>query len=715
MEIFKTENGDSISPIISMNDNFFLDKANSKSTTTNKNTKKLEVESTDNIPVIVKSKASDKYIHLDPIPDFKDRNEIKPWLQKIFYPQGVELVIERSDTIKVVFKCKAAKRGKTSKGDKDTEQNYIPKNDEDIKEKPTNDIKDVKNTERKKKRVVSRFNTCPFRIRATLSSRRNKWAVVIINNKHSHNVAFNPESKEYKKFKEGLREVDDIQAIKKFDELEYRFHANLPIIPSLVPCDCGLTSEVKSFEVIMPSNCVTTTVSGEGALQSTRKNLDPNSINNTMYCPNYPVNVSKPKKLKNKKLSSLNLSQETILKKSASAKFHVNLPHTHIHTNSADAFSGTNSNADTPFMERNSSFDSLISNVINNKNLETHTHSHSHPHSHPYDVTQNAYPNEFILPSTFLEGSSDVALQTGIMSNFTSDLNEIDFTGIFNKSIHHKPNNGKMTELNSPSLSFSPDTSQYSMSKIQEPISTDPALLNEQDLLNNTFLGGPMNELSSSITTSTSNMINNSEPPEHFNTDGNTLMMSELPVIENYVNTNNNFSNAVPKNSTSKSSTNRASKAQQGNTYSPFIKTEEEQLRLMNEIDKINNLTATTFQSDKHEQSSPAFIDFTNCFPVQSKMRNKLIAKKEDVSDNSFEQDVFNLQNSQGHDIPEYINFMLQNETDIFKKEDSLQGQEFNLHDNDLVMSINEGNSVKTNDKSNLPLFQTNWDNEFNS
>lgn len=55
-------------------------------------------------------------IHLDPVPNFEDKSDIKPWLQKIFYPQGIELVIERSDTFKVVFKCKAAKREGTREG-----------------------------------------------------------------------------------------------------------------------------------------------------------------------------------------------------------------------------------------------------------------------------------------------------------------------------------------------------------------------------------------------------------------------------------------------------------------------------------------------------------------------------------------------------------------------------------------------------------------------
>lgn len=181
-----------------------------------------------------------KFIHLDPIPDFKDRSEIKPWLQKIFYPQGIEIVIERSDSIKVVFKCKAAKRGKNTRVSEPVEQFSVKS-------------EVVEETKKKKKRSVSRFNICPFRIRATYSLKRKKWSIVVLNNCHSHPLKFNPDSDEYKKFKEKLRESNDWEAIKKFDELEYRTRFNLPIEPSPIRCDCGLTEEIASFNIVLPS------------------------------------------------------------------------------------------------------------------------------------------------------------------------------------------------------------------------------------------------------------------------------------------------------------------------------------------------------------------------------------------------------------------------------------------------------------------------------
>lgn len=182
-----------------------------------------------------------KLIHLDPIPDFQDKAEIKPWLQKIYYPQGIEIVIERSDRLKVVFKCKASKRGKNSQG-------WTPQS-----ESPVSLTKQSSPEGCKKKRSVSRFNLCPFRIRATFSLKRKKWNIVVVNNSHSHPLRFDPSSDDYKKFKEKLRQDNDWEAIKKFDELEYRSKSNLPIESSVITCDCGLTNEISSFDIVLPS------------------------------------------------------------------------------------------------------------------------------------------------------------------------------------------------------------------------------------------------------------------------------------------------------------------------------------------------------------------------------------------------------------------------------------------------------------------------------
>lgn len=229
-----------------------------------------------NIPMVI-SKDQNKLIHLDPVPNFKDKADIKPWLQKIFYPMGIEIVIERSDNTKVVFKCKASKRGRKSRksSTNGTPNNTTSTFENTVKEcaekfiihdnKMNNDLKMTKSTSLisppplsssprgKKKRAVSSFNVCPFRIRATYSIRRLKWSIVVVNNIHSHELNFDPDSDEYKKFKAKLRVDNDLEAIKKFDELEYRKRSNLPIQTAMIPCDCGLTNEIESFNIVIPN------------------------------------------------------------------------------------------------------------------------------------------------------------------------------------------------------------------------------------------------------------------------------------------------------------------------------------------------------------------------------------------------------------------------------------------------------------------------------
>lgn len=232
-----------------------------------------------NIPMVI-SKDQNKLIHLDPVPNFQDKAEIKPWLQKIFYPMGIEIVIERSDNTKVIFKCKASKRGRKSRKSltngtpnkitstfedtvKECAEKFIIHDDTVLKKQTSENIKEPNDSTStsekpqpprvKKKRAISRFNVCPFRIRATYSLKRRKWSIVVINNTHSHELNFDPNSEEYKKFKAKLRENNDIEAIKKFDELEYRKRCNLPIQTSMIPCDCGLTNEIESFNIVIPN------------------------------------------------------------------------------------------------------------------------------------------------------------------------------------------------------------------------------------------------------------------------------------------------------------------------------------------------------------------------------------------------------------------------------------------------------------------------------
>lgn len=171
-------------------------------------------------------KDQNKLIHLDPVPLFETRLDIKPWLQKIFFPQGIDIVTERSDKTKAIFKCKSHPQ-KLQKNNEDEEQSQ--------------------GIETKRK------NTCPFRIRATFSLKLQKWNIVVVNNVHSHPCEFNPESDEYKKFKKYLTDRNDVQTIKSFEELEYKTKYKLPIMPEIISCDCGMTDEVNWFNVILPT------------------------------------------------------------------------------------------------------------------------------------------------------------------------------------------------------------------------------------------------------------------------------------------------------------------------------------------------------------------------------------------------------------------------------------------------------------------------------
>ena len=209
------------------------------------------------------SRDQNKLIHLDPVPPFKDRHEIKPWLQKIFYPQGIDIVIERSDTGKVTFKCRSVRsNGKLNP---------------------------------KSRGTSSRSHGCPFRIRAAYSVRLQKWNVVVINNIHAHELRFDLITKtdDYKKFKENLRQQNDVDAIKTFDELEYKASLNIPLVTPIISCDCGLTKEIEAFSnIFLPlSNSPLTS----------KKNSLKTSKNSVFKTKSRPMEKLKPKsKLKTK-------------------------------------------------------------------------------------------------------------------------------------------------------------------------------------------------------------------------------------------------------------------------------------------------------------------------------------------------------------------------------------------------------------------------------
>lgn len=325
-------------------------------------------------------KEENKLIHLDPVPNFTEKSEIKLWLQKIFYPQGIEIVIERSDSTKVIFKCKASKRGKNAKE---------PVINEDTKEQLDKQSK-LSSNNKKKKRSVSRFNVCPFRIRATYSLKRKKWSIVVLNNSHSHDLEFNPNSEEYKKFKAKLKDDNDKEAVKKFDELEYRKKANLPIQSSMIPCECGLTTEIQSFNIVLPN-----------AASPSLHNSRINNVNSSSSIINNNNIIQKP---------SLKKKKESLLKKTTEKNLmslHYNSDH---HNTASD---------EKPFAHN------ISNDYIPMEN------------SHLSDFLDDQYASTSIsLAPTDNSDTTNLNMLplTSTEKDTIMDLNEIDFTNIFTRS-----------------------------------------------------------------------------------------------------------------------------------------------------------------------------------------------------------------------------------------------------------------------------------------
>lgn len=87
---------------------------------------------------------------------FTSRDEIKPWLQDfLLNKKGIHIVIARSDSNKIIFKCKSGK------------------NRDDMNQKM----------------IKSRRQTsCPFKVRANYSIRNKVWTLVVINDTHDHDI-----------------------------------------------------------------------------------------------------------------------------------------------------------------------------------------------------------------------------------------------------------------------------------------------------------------------------------------------------------------------------------------------------------------------------------------------------------------------------------------------------------------------------------------------
>jgi len=105
---------------------------------------------------------------LKPVPNFTSRDDIRPWIHDKLSSRGINLVIERSDASKVVFKCKNLYR-----------KSSTPRN-------TTTKIINGKQITKRIRRSIPE-DSCPFRLRVSYSVKYKNWMVNIV--KHEHNPA----------------------------------------------------------------------------------------------------------------------------------------------------------------------------------------------------------------------------------------------------------------------------------------------------------------------------------------------------------------------------------------------------------------------------------------------------------------------------------------------------------------------------------------------
>lgn len=340
---------------------------------------------------------------------------------------------------------------------------------------------------KKKKRSVSRFNICPFRIRATYSLKRKKWNIVVINNTHSHPLKFNPDSEEYKKFKLKLREDGDLEAIKKFDELEYKTRKNLPIQSSMIPCDCGLTNEIQSFNIVLPSGRTAANSNDTATATSSRpikKLLSANLISTSNGGNNN--NVQKPRTRVNDKRN-----KENLLKKTTTTNFLTN-------------------NGTAPAIPTN-----RVNSLVENSNSMTDFLDD------PFNSSMNIPMNDF----------APFNLEA------VTNLNEIDFTDIFNKPTTLQQDDGPFSTLNEMHIHdqqtpYAADMSIFSsldtasLTRFQSPmhdVNDSPLLRNPSNTTNSEML----DYMSNQHTTQENNVI-----PNNGNNNNNTTLANELDVFK---------------------------------------------------------------------------------------------------------------------------------------------------------------------------------------
>lgn len=91
---------------------------------------------------------------------FAEKEQIKPWLLEILLQnKNINIVIERSDKNKIIFKCKSPNGNRRESEDG-----------------------------RRVKMGSRRLNTCPFKLRANYSIRNKEWTILVVNDQHDHSL-----------------------------------------------------------------------------------------------------------------------------------------------------------------------------------------------------------------------------------------------------------------------------------------------------------------------------------------------------------------------------------------------------------------------------------------------------------------------------------------------------------------------------------------------
>lgn len=192
---------------------------------------------------------------------FTEKADIKPWLQDRLDSLGINIVIERSDDTKIVFKCKYSCSSPASE-DENNSKITKPK---------------LKSKSRKSKKKKKKF--CPFRIRANYSIRLKHWSLVIVNDTHNHPLPFvNIEDVQEKlqyKNKQNNDETAENHLIPESQSPKSNDSKNAPSIAK-VPLQTGGAPENLTTKVEMSRS--STTGSQLGSDTSSSSNIIPNKL-----------------------------------------------------------------------------------------------------------------------------------------------------------------------------------------------------------------------------------------------------------------------------------------------------------------------------------------------------------------------------------------------------------------------------------------------------